>query len=154
MGQEITKNVQITNKKASFEFEFIETYEAGIMLKGTEIKAIRMNKASITEAYCFFDHEELWIKNLNISMYENSSFMHHDPLRVRKLLLRKAELKKLLMHSKEKGLTIIALRLFTNDRGYAKIEIALAKGKKLYDKRESIKEKDTTRDLQRMRIKT
>ncbi|MBC7451030.1 MAG: SsrA-binding protein SmpB [Cytophagales bacterium] len=154
MKQEITKNVNIKNKKASFEYEFIETYQAGIMLKGTEIKAIRMNKASISEAYCFFDGGELWMKNLNISMYENSSFMHHDPLRVRKLLLRKTELKKLYVNSKEKGLTIIALRLFTNDRGFAKIEIALAKGKKLFDKRESIKEKDNTRELQRMKIKT
>ena len=89
MGQEITKNVQIKNKKASFEYEFIETYEAGIVLKGTEIKAIRMNKASISESYCFFDNEELWIKNLNISTYDKSSFYNHDPLRVRKLLLRK-----------------------------------------------------------------
>ena len=152
MGQEITKNVQIKNKKASFEYEFIETYQAGIMLKGTEIKAIRMNKASITESYCFFDGEELWIKNLNISTYDKSSFYNHDPLRVRKLLLRKAELKKLFVHSKEKGLTIIAIRLFTNDRGYAKIEIALARGKKLYDKRESIKEKDNAREMQRIKI--
>lgn len=154
MKQEITKNVQIKNKKASFEYEFIETYQAGIMLKGTEIKAIRMSKASISEAYCFFDNGELWMKNLNISTYENSSFMHHDPLRVRKLLLKKTELKKLFISSKEKGLTIIALRLFTNERGFAKIEIALAKGKKLFDKRESIKEKDNTRELQRMKIRT
>ena len=149
MSKEIIKNVNIRNKKASFEYEFLETHVAGIVLKGTEIKAIRMSKASISEAYCLFDKEELWIKNMNISTYDKGSFYNHDPLSARKLLLKKAELKKLLVHSKEKGLTMIALRLFTNERGYAKVEIALAKGKKLYDKRESIKSKDNEREMQR-----
>lgn len=149
--KEIVKNVNIKNKKASFEYEFLDKYEAGIVLKGTEIKAIRLSKASITEAYCLFDKEELWIKNMNISSYDKGSFYNHDPLSARKLLLKKAELKKLFMHSKEKGLTIIALRLFTNERGYAKVEIALAKGKKLYDKRESIKSKDNEREMQRVK---
>lgn len=149
--KEIVKNVNIKNKKASFEYEFLEKYEAGIVLKGTEIKAIRMSKASISEAYCLFDKEELWIKNMNISSYDKGSFYNHDPLSARKLLLKKAELKKLFMRSKEKGLTMIALRLFTNERGYAKVEIALAKGKKLYDKRESIKSKDNEREMQRVK---
>ncbi|MGN6645458.1 MAG: SsrA-binding protein SmpB [Cytophaga sp.] len=149
--KEIVKNVNIKNKKASFEYEFLEKYEAGIVLRGTEIKAIRMSKASITEAYCLFDKEELWIKNMNISSYDKGSFYNHDPLSARKLLLKKAELKKLFAYSKEKGLTIIALRLFTNERGYAKIEIALAKGKKLYDKRESIKSRDNEREMQRIK---
>ena len=150
--KEIVKNVNIKNKKASFEYQFLETYEAGIVLKGTEIKAIRMSKASITEAYCLFDNGELWIKNMNISSYDKGSFYNHDPLSARKLLLRKAELKKLQTNSKEKGLTMIALRLFTNDRGYAKIEIALARGKKLFDKRESIKTKDNEREMQRIKF--
>lgn len=152
MSKEIIKNVNIRNKKASFEYEFLETHVAGIVLKGTEIKAIRMSKASISEAYCLFDKEELWIKNMNISTYDKGSFYNHDPLSARKLLLKKAELKKLLVHSKEKGLTMIALRLFTNERGYAKVEIALAKGKKLYDKRESIKSKDNEREMQRTKF--
>jgi SsrA-binding protein len=150
--KEIVKNVNIKNKKASFEYEFLETYEAGIVLKGTEIKAIRMSKASISEAYCLFDDGELWIKNMNISSYDKGSFYNHDPLSARKLLLRKTELKKLQTNSKEKGLTMIALRLFTNERGYAKVEIALARGKKLYDKRESIKSKDNEREMQRIKL--
>lgn len=144
-----SNNVQIRNRKATFEFELIDTYVAGLVLKGTEIKSIREGKASITEAHCYFDREELYIKGMTISAYTNASFYSHDLTRERKLLLKKREMEKLRAKSEEKGLTIIPLRIFINDRGFAKLELALAKGKKLYDKRESIKKKDVARDLER-----
>lgn len=140
---------EIRNKKAGFEYHLLERYTAGMQLLGTEIKSIRNGKASIQEAYCAFDHEELWVKNMNISEYEMASHFNHDPLRNRKLLLKKKELARLLGAVKEKGLTIIPVKLFISGRGFAKLEIALAKGKKLYDKRQDIREKDVKRDLQR-----
>jgi SsrA-binding protein len=144
------KTVQIKNKKASFEFEFIDTYEAGIMLLGSEIKSIREGKVSLQEAYCFLNKNELYIKGMNISPYKESTYTNHEPLRERKLLLNKKELEKLRTKSEEKGLTIIPTKMYINDRGLAKLSIALAKGKKLFDKRESLKTKDTERELKRL----
>jgi SsrA-binding protein len=144
------KIVNIKNKKASFEFEFIDTYVAGLMLKGTEIKSIREGKVSLTEAYCVFYEEELFIRQMHISPYSMAASYNHDAVRDRKLLLKKKELEKLQTKSQEKGLAIIPVRIFINDRGKAKLEIALARGKKLHDKRQDLKEKDAKRELQRM----
>ncbi len=141
--------INIKNKRATFEFEIIDRYTAGIMLRGSEIKSIRDGKVSMNDAYCLFKDEELWIKNLNISEYKQATVWQHEPLRMRKLLLSKKELSRLLAKVKERGFTIIPLRLFLSERGFAKIEIALARGKKVHDKRESIKRKDEKRDLDR-----
>lgn len=144
------KVVNIKNKKASFEFEFIDTYVAGLMLKGTEIKSIREGKVSLTEAYCVFYEDELFIRQMHISPYSMAASYNHEAVRDRKLLLKKKELEKLQTKSQEKGLAIIPVRIFINDRGKAKMEIALARGKKLHDKRQDLKEKDAKRELQRM----
>ncbi|MFN0275555.1 MAG: SsrA-binding protein SmpB [Chitinophagales bacterium] len=141
--------VNIKNKRAYFEFEVIDKYDAGIVLRGSEIKSVRDGKVSLGDAYCLFIKDELFIKNLNISEFKQATVWQHEPLRVRKLLLNKKELKKLLNKVKEKGLTIIPLRMYLNERGFAKLEIALAKGKKVYDKRQTIKAKDEKRDLDR-----
>ncbi|WP_425391816.1 SsrA-binding protein SmpB [Ekhidna sp.] len=147
-----SNNIQIKNRKASYEFEFVETVEAGIMLKGSEIKSLREGKASIQEAYCYFKKDELFIKGMNISPYSQASFESHEMTRDRKLLLKKRELDKFKSKTEEKGLTIIPVKIYINSRGLAKLQIALAKGKKIYDKRESIKKKDQKRDLERLRI--
>ncbi len=144
------KVVNIKNKKASFEFEFIDTYFAGLMLKGTEIKSIREGKVSLTEAYCMFLDDELYIRQMHISPYSMAASYNHEAVRDRKLLLKKKELQKLQTKSQEKGLAIIPVRIFINDRGKAKMEIALARGKKIHDKRQDLKEKDAKRELQRM----
>lgn len=144
-------SINIKNKKSSFEYNIISTLTAGISLLGTEIKSIRNNKANISDAYCTFVDEELFVKNLHISEYSNGGYNNHEPKRDRKLLLNKIELRKLLGKVKEKGNSIIPTRLFINQTGRAKLEIALAKGKKIYDKRESIKEKDQKRDLSRLK---
>lgn len=143
--------IRIKNRKASFEYHFIDTYVAGIQLLGTEIKAIREGKVNLVDAYCHFVKEELFISNMTISEYSLGTYANHEPRRMRKLLLQKKELKKLRNNLKEKGLTIIPLSLFVNEKGLAKLEIALAKGKKLYDKREDIKAKDVKRDLDRLK---
>lgn len=122
-----------------------------MVLTGTEIKALRTGKANLKDAFCFFQKKELWVKNLHISEYKKGNHYNHEPLRVRKLLLTKRELKKLQAKVKERGLTIVPVALFVNDRGYAKLEIALAKGKKHFDKRHSIKDKDVSRDIERER---
>ncbi len=144
------KSVNIRNKKASFEFEFIDTYVAGLMLKGTEIKSIRESKVSLTEAFCMFLDGELYIRQMHISPYSMAASYNHEAVRDRKLLLNKKELEKLQTKSTEKGLAIIPVRIFINDRGKAKLEIALARGKKIHDKRQDLKEKDAKRELQRM----
>jgi len=142
--------IQINNKRASFDYEFLETYTAGIVLVGTEIKSIRAGKASLADSYCYFDTRgQLWVKNLNISQYFWGSWGQHEPKRDRKLLLTKRELKHLRIAYKEKGLTIVAVRLYIAENGFAKLLIALARGKKVYDKRQSIKEKDIRRELER-----
>lgn len=144
-----TSNIVIRNRKASFEFEFIEKYIAGIQLKGTEIKALRQGRANISDSYCQFYKGELYIKELNISEYSWGNLNNHEPRRERKLLLTSRELGKLERKVKESGLTITVLKIFINDRGLAKVEIALAKGKKSYDKREDLRHKDARREMDR-----
>jgi SsrA-binding protein len=144
------KFINIKNRKASFEYEFLDKYVAGIILKGTEIKSIREGKVSLTEAFCFFRNGELFIKQMHIAPYVLATYYNHDAVRERKLLLSKKELNKLESKYEEKGLSIIPIRMFINDRGLAKLEIALARGKKIHDKRQNIKEKDAKRDLDRM----
>jgi SsrA-binding protein len=139
--------MEINNKKAFFKFEIISTYIAGIKLVGTEIKSIRKGKCSFTDSYCYFNDGELWLKNLYISEYENGNYNNHDPKRERKLLLTKNELRRLEQKIKEKGLTIVPLKLFINDKNLAKIEIGLAKGKNVADKRETIKKRDLERQM-------
>ncbi len=145
----IQKQVEIKNRRASFEYAFLDTFTAGLVLTGTEIKSIRQGKANLTDAYCLFFQNELFVRNMHISMYEEGTHFNHDPLRDRKLLLSKRELGKLHKELKNVGLTIIPTRLFISDKGYAKLNIALAKGKKTFDKRDDIKEKDIKRDLDR-----
>lgn len=141
--------VQIANKRASFDYEFLETYTAGIVLAGTEIKSVRAGKASLQDSFCYFVDGELYVKGMNIAQYFWGSWGQHEPRRDRKLLLQKRELKHLAQAVKTKGLTIIAVKMFIADNGYAKLVIALAKGKKQYDKRQSIKEKDLRREMER-----
>lgn len=143
--------VQIKNKRASFEYFFIEKYTAGIQLTGTEIKSLRDGKANITDAYCSFTNNELFVRNMHIAEYTYGTYLNHPPKRDRKLLLNKRELHKLLNKLKEQGITIIPTFLFINEKGLAKLEIALAKGKKLYDKRETMKNKDAKREIERER---
>ncbi len=145
------KQVNIKNRKARFEYEILDKYVAGIVLAGTEIKAIREGKASIAESFCEFSNGELFVINMTIQEYSHASHYTHQPKSERKLLLNRNELKKLEREVKNSGLTIIPLLLFTNDRGLAKLEIALARGKKQYDKRESLKERDSKRDLSRIK---
>ena len=141
--------VEIKNKKASFEYEFLETFTAGIVLSGTEIKSIRAGKASLPDSYCYFIGNELYVRNMHIAEYWWGSFNKHDPKRDRKLLLNRKELRKLARAIKEKGLTIVATRLFIAENGFAKLNIALARGKKEYDKRHTIKENDIMRQEDR-----
>tara|TARA_B100001029_G_C14775833_1_gene293788 strand:+ start:95 stop:550 length:456 start_codon:yes stop_codon:yes gene_type:complete len=143
--------VNIKNKKAAYEYEFIDKYVAGIVLKGTEIKSIRNSQVNLSDSHCVFIENELWIKNLHISEYSNRGYSSHEPKRERKLLLNRQELEKIHGKVKTKGVTIVPLRIFINEKGKAKIEIIVAKGKKLFDKRESLKEKDNKRDLERIR---
>jgi len=142
-------DVQIKNKRAFFDYHIIEKYNAGIALLGTEIKAIRQGKANMTDAFCMFIGNVLYVRNLHVSEYTHSSFHHHEIKRDRVLLLHKKELKKLKAKSEEKGYTIVPLRIFTNERGFAKLEIALAQGKKEFDKRDSIKDRESKREMDR-----
>jgi len=141
--------INIKNRKAKFEYEFLEKFTAGIQLYGTEIKSIRAGKASIVEGFCFVNNDELFIKNMYISEYEQGSYNNHEPRRTRKLLLNRNEIDKLIKKKKDVGLTIVPLSLFINDKGYAKLDIALAKGKKLHDKRHDLKDKDAKRSMDR-----
>ena len=141
--------VRIKNKKAFYEFFIEEKYVAGIQLQGTEIKSIRTGKVSLAESYCTFRGDELFVINMHIAEYQFGTYNNHDPKRDRKLLLTKRELKKLRIKINERGFTLVPTYLFINEKGLAKLEIAVAKGKKLYDKRDTIKQKDTKRDLER-----
>ena len=134
--------INIKNKKASFDYEFVDTYTAGIVLTGTEIKSIRLGKASLVDTYCYFINGELWVKNMHISEYFYGSYNNHNARRERKLLLSKKELRNLQNEEKHPGFTIVPTRLFINEKGLAKLVIALAKGKKQFDKRQSLKDKD------------
>ena len=151
MAKKAEKHINIKNKKASYEYEFIDKYVAGMVLVGSEIKSIKEGKVSLQEGYCYFNRGELFIKGINIAEYTQANQFNHNPTRERKLLLNKQELQKLQKKLKDVGLTIIPIRLFINNRGIAKLEIALAKGKKLHDKRDSIKDKDVQRDIDRGR---
>jgi SsrA-binding protein len=146
---DLKNKINILNKRASFEFSFLEKYVAGMQLTGTEIKSIRDGKCNITDGYCFFKDNELWVKNILITEYDKGTHYNHEPKRDRKLLLNKSEINKLLKKLKDQGLTIVPLKLFISDSGYAKLEIALAKGKKLFDKREDIKKRDVQRETSR-----
>jgi SsrA-binding protein len=143
------KQIYIKNKKAGHEFEIIQTFTTGIILTGTEIKSIRLGKASVSESYCFMNNGELWVKGMHISEYSFGSYNNHDPLRERKLLLNRRELDKLEEKLKDKGVTIIVLSIYITPRGWAKADIGLARGKKLHDKREDIKTKDAKREIDR-----
>lgn len=145
-----SNDIQIRNKKSSYEYEFIEKFEAGLVLKGTEIKSIREGRASIQEAHCFVSEGEAFIKGMNISPYAQASFSGHEINRVRKLLLKKKEIEKIRTRIEEKGLTIVPVRLFVSKRGFAKLEIAVARGKKLFDKRQDLKKKDQAREIKQM----
>lgn len=149
--EQILKTVQIRNKQASFEYHFIDTYIAGMVLTGTEIKSIRQSKVQLQNAYCYIEESELWVIQMHISPYTEGTYYNHEPTRKRKLLLKKKEIRRLEKGLEEKGLTIVPVKLFVNERGFAKMEIALAKGKKLYDKREDLKAKDAKREIERIR---
>ncbi|AFD07621.1 SsrA-binding protein SmpB [Solitalea canadensis] len=144
-------NVNIKNKKAYFEYHILDKYTAGIKLLGTEIKSVRESKVNISDAFCAFIDGQLYVRNMHIAEYSHGSFYNHESKRDRALLLQKKELKKLLQRTKEKGLTIIPLYMFISERGFAKIEIGLAQGKKEFDKRDSIKERDAKVELGRAR---
>ena len=141
------KNVNIRNKRATFDYEIIEEYVAGIVLVGTEIKSLRLGKASLVDSYCYFEQNELWIRNVNIAEYTWGTCNTHVPKRDRKLLLNRKELNKLQRSLQDRGLTVVGLRLFLNDRGLAKAAIGLARGRKSFDKREYIKENDAKREM-------
>ena len=145
------KKIEILNKKASFSYKLTEFYTAGIQLKGSEIKSIRQNKVSMTDCYCLIIDEELWIRNLHISLYQHAPHQNHEPKRDRKLLLNKIEITKIKSKVIAKGLTIIPNRLFVDKKGRAKIEISIAKGKKHHDKRESIKNREINREIDRLK---
>ena len=147
----MSNDINIRNKRASFDYEFFEEYNAGMILTGTEIKSIRAGKASLVDSYCYFDRGELWVKGIHIAEYRLGTYYNHDEKRERKLLLTRKELRKLERKIKESGLTIIPVKLFLTDKGWAKLRIALARGKKEYDKRESLKLKDAKRDMDRVR---
>jgi len=145
----LSNTINIENRRARFDYQFLDTLVAGLVLRGTEIKSIREGKAGLSDSYCYFRNDELFVKNLHISEYADASFYQHEALRERKLLLSRQELNKLLKKVKDQGLTVIPTRLFINDKGFAKLEIALAKGKKLYDKRDDIKKRDIEREMNR-----
>lgn len=142
--------INIKNKRATFDYELVDTFTAGIVLTGTEIKSIRLGKASLVDTFCFFARNELWVKNMHIAEYFYGSYNNHIARRDRKLLLNRKELKKLERATKETGFTIVPVKMFISEKGLAKVVIATAKGKKQYDKRESLKEKDDKRDMDRM----
>lgn len=145
----MAKQINIKNKKAFFEYLLFDKYVAGIALSGTEIKSIRDGKANLSDSYCTFKGNELWVKNLHISAYEKATSTNHEPKRTRKLLLNKRELKKIYGKIEERGFTIVPIRLFISERSYAKLEIAVAKGKKMHDKRQALKEKDILKEMDR-----
>lgn len=149
MADKKRKTVEIVNRRAQYEYHFLELFEAGIVLQGTEIKSIRQGNANLSDAYCVFQHGDLYVRSMFIAEYEYGTYANHDPRRMRKLLLRRPELRKLERRVKERGLTIVPYRLYLSERGFAKLEIALAQGKKTHDKRETIKAKDQKRELDR-----
>ncbi|MCK6617505.1 MAG: SsrA-binding protein SmpB [Cyclobacteriaceae bacterium] len=150
MSKRFSNDINIRNRQASFQYELLDKYVAGLVLKGTEIKSIREGKVNLQDGYCYFSNGELFAKGININPYAQGKHYNHEAQRERKLLLKKNELRKL-EQKHDKGLTIVPVRMFINDRGYAKLEIALARGKKMFDKREAIKERDARRQLERLK---
>lgn len=150
--ERFSKTVNIRNRQAGFEYELLDKYVAGIVLTGTEIKSIREGKVNLQDGYCYFNNGEAFVKGVNISPYAQGTHYNHEATRERKLLLKRSEIRKLEARTEEKGLTLVPLRLFINDRGFAKMEIAIARGKKLHDKRDSIKEREAKRELDRMKF--
>ena len=149
MKEKFEKNISIKNKRASFDYELLDTFTAGIVLTGTEIKSIRQGKASLVETFCIVDKGELWVKNMYIAEYFYGTYNNHNARRDRKLLLQKKEIRKIAGAIKASGFTIVPMRLFINDKGLAKLIVAIARGKKEYDKRDSIKERDDKREMAR-----
>jgi SsrA-binding protein len=149
--ERFSNSISIKNKQASYEYELLDKYVAGMVLQGTEIKSIREGKVNLKDGYCAFHRNELFVYNIHISHYKQGTHFNHPITRQRKLLLNKSELEKIEKKISTKGLTLIPIRLFLSSRGFAKLEIALGKGKKLHDKRDSIKEKDVKRDLERIK---
>ncbi|MBP5377317.1 MAG: SsrA-binding protein SmpB [Bacteroidaceae bacterium] len=151
MAQKMNKttNVMIKNKRATFDYEFIDTYTAGIVLTGTEIKSIRAGKASLVDTYCYFTNGELWVKNMYVALYMEGSYNNHIERRERKLLLNRKELRNLEADTKAPGFTIVPVKLYINEKGLAKLDIALAKGKHEYDKRQSMKDKEDKREMKK-----
>ena len=145
----ISNPLEILNRKAKFEYHLLQSFEAGMMLKGTEVKSLRLGQANMSDAWCLFENGELYLRNLHISEYEHASMSQHEAKASRKLLLKKAELKKLERRVAEKGLTIVPYRIYFSERGHAKCEIYLAQGKKEFDKRNTIKDRDVQRDIDR-----
>jgi SsrA-binding protein len=145
------KSVEIKNKRAKFDYEWIDTYTAGMQLVGTEVKSIRMGKASIAEAYCYFAEGAPYIKGMNVTEWSHGNIYNHDPIRERKLLLSKRELAKIEKSLKDQGITVVPTKLFISEKGWIKLNIAVAKGKKNFDKRQTLKEKDVKRDLARLK---
>ncbi len=142
-------SVSIANKKANFLFEIVKKFQAGLILTGSEVKSVKFGRASISEAFCYFRKDQLLVKSMNIAIYEPATYNNHEPTRIRQLLLKKSEITTLQNKVKERGLTIVPLVLYVNERGLVKLDIALAKGKKVFDKRESIKNRDQKRSLDR-----
>ena len=150
MGKgKISNTITIKNKRATFDYELLETFTAGIVLTGTEIKSIRLGKASLVDTYCMIDHKEIWVKNMYIAEYFYGTYNNHAARRDRKLLLNRKEIRKIEVASKNSGFTIIPVRLFINDKGLVKLVIAIAKGKKEYDKRASIREREDKREIKK-----
>ncbi len=152
MKERFSKNINIRNRQATFEYEILDKYVAGIVLTGTEIKSIREGKVNLQDGYCHIHNGEMFVRGINITPYAQGTHYNHEATRERKLLLKKSEIRKLEGKVEEKGLTLIPLRLFINDRGFAKLEVALGKGKKMHDKRQSIKERDAKRELNKLRF--
>jgi SsrA-binding protein len=152
MAKRFTNDINIRNKRAGFEYELLDKYIAGLVLKGTEIKSIKEGKVNLQDGYCYFNNGELFAKGISITPYAQGTHYNHEAGRERKLLLKRQELRKLEAKVSEKGLTLVPVRLFINDRGFAKLEIALARGKKIHDKRDSIKERDIKRELSRVKF--
>lgn len=150
--QRFSNNINIRNRQAGFNYELLDKYIAGMVLKGTEIKSIKEGKVNLKDGYCYVNNGELFVKGINITPYAQGTHYNHEPARERKLLLKKTEIRKLESKMSEKGLTLVPTRLFVNDRGLAKLEIALARGKKQYDKRQSIKERDVKRELSKVKF--
>lgn len=144
-----TSDIHIVNRKASHDYFFVQSWEAGIKLVGTEVKSIRNGQANLTDAYCYLKDGEMYVKNIHISPYKQAGYANHEPKRDRKLLLKKSELSKIFSKTKEKGTTLIPLKIYFNENGFAKLEIALARGKKLFDKRDTIKQNEVKREIDR-----